>query len=277
MSGRTGARASLWLPVLLLAACAGAERGLSPSETVRFDVRHPRSSLDEFSLRMGWPEPSALDLVEGDYRVAEESFELFVPADCRLRPGCGLLVWIAAGASGHLPRSWRGPLADARLVWAGANAAGDERPLAVRVNLALDAVANMRRLLAVDARRLYVGGLAGGGRAASAAALLYPDVFDGGLFLLGAAFFEPFAAAEPAGRTWPAAFPPPPARRRRTATQEGRYVLVTGAGDPSRAEMRDLHRAFGAHGFRHASLLDLPGVGPDRPDGPTFRRALDLL
>ncbi len=265
---------ALVLPALL--SCAGAERRFSPSDTLRFDLRHPQSSLDEFSSRMGWPQPSARDLVENDYRVAEESFEVHVSSGCRLRPGCGLLVWVSDGNSGHLPPGWRGAVEDARLVWAGANASGDERSLSVRVNLALDAVANLRRLLEVDPDRIYVAGFAGGARAASVAALLYPEVFDGGVFLLGAAFFEPVPASDPQQRTWPRSFPPPPAARR-AAAEAGRYVLVTGEADPSRAEMRDLARALRAEGFPDVSLLDRPDVGPGRPDGGTWRRALALL
>ncbi len=266
------------LAALLLAvgACAGAERSFSPSDTVRFDRRHRSSSLDEFSSRMGWPEPSAADLAENGYRIGEETFEVHVSADCRSLPGCGLLVWISDGTSGHLPPGWQRPLEDGRLVWVGANASGDERALSVRVNLALDAVANLRRLLAVDADRIYVAGFAGGGRAASAAALLYPEIFDGGIFLLGVGFFESVAASDPTRASWPRSFPRPPALRRRAAAAR-RYVLVTGEGDPSRTEIRDVFGGFRAQGFRRVSLLDAPELGAGRPGGRIFRLALELL
>lgn len=226
---------------------------------------------------MHWPEPTLEDHVLQDYRVAEQSFELHVPQGCRLTPGCGLLVWIANSDSGHLPFRWKRAVEDAGLLWVGANASGDERPLAVRVNLALDAVENLRRLAVVDERRIYVAGFAGGGRVASVAALLYPDAFRGGLFLLGAEFFETIPASEPGVRVWVAAFPPPPERLRRRAAEQGRYVLVAGEKASGRAEMADLVNGFRAEGFRHVTLLEVPGLGFEMPSGTTLRRALGLL
>jgi pimeloyl-ACP methyl ester carboxylesterase len=226
---------------------------------------------------MGWPEPTASDGAAQDYRIAEESFELYVPGGCRRLPGCGLLVWISATGSGHLPLRWKGALDDARLVWVGANRSGDERALAVRVNLALDAAENARRLLALDPERVFVAGFAGGGRAASVAAFLYPDVFLGGVFLMGAEFFEPVPAADRARTRWPPAFPPPPESLLARARERGHYVFATAGDDAGGGELRDLARGARSAGFRHVSLLEAPGRSQAQPSADTFRRALALL
>jgi predicted esterase len=265
--------AALWIA----AGCLPLERAAAPGETVSFAFRSPESSLERFAARMEWPAPTPADREANDYELAQESFELHVPEACRRVPGCGVLVWVSASDSGHLPRAWRRPLEQARLVWVGANRSGDARALAVRVNLALDASANAARLLAAPAQRVYVAGFAGGGRAASAAALLYPEVFSGGLFFGGADFFAAAPAADPGREPWLPAFPPPPAPLRERAAERGRYVLVAGTRDPNLAELQDLARAFRAQGFRHVELLELWGLGHAPPGGAAFARALALL
>ena len=57
--------------------------------------------------------------------------------------------------------------------------------------LAFDAVHNMKKFYSIDESRVYVGGASGGGRIASALAVLYPELFHGGLYIIGANYFKP--------------------------------------------------------------------------------------
>lgn len=202
---------------------------------------------------MQLPEPTAEQQVTEDYRLADRRFQLHVPEECRRRPPCGLLVWISADASGHLPRSWAGPLERARLLWVGADDAGDGRPLSLRVNLAVDAAWNVLQLLPVDPERVYVAGLLGAAQSAVVAALLYPDVFAGGLAGLGPALL-------------------PPATR-----SPGRLVLLTGDRDPHRDSLASLRAALLELRPAGLILLDLPGVGGELPSTRRIARALAAL
>jgi len=156
--------------------------------TLRPMERHPLSSLAEVQRRVGWAD-SEMDAAADDYDPTQESFEVAVPPS-PMDPD-GLLVWIPAAPSGAMPPELGPALEKCHVRYAGLNNAGNERPVAVRMNLALDAVHAVCQRMPVRPDRIWVGGISGGGKTASRMALLYPEVFRGGLFVVGASYFPP--------------------------------------------------------------------------------------
>lgn len=128
-----------------------------------------------------------LRLTEQAIDLARERFELYVPPGPPPARGYGVLVFVSPGSRAMQPRLWRALFDRRGLIFVSAhNAGNDTNTLDRRVPLALLAYDNVRAQYPLDAERVYVGGLSGGGRVAEIVALAYPDVFRGALLNAGA-------------------------------------------------------------------------------------------
>jgi hypothetical protein len=273
------------LPALaaLAALAAQAEPPQVGSFKIAFTEHHPLASIREYTSRCRWtPEQiKKIDPAGGVYDLAQESFQVHVPE--RYRPGTpwGLLVSISAGNDGSVPSDWTAILSERQLLWIGANQSGNERLVWYRTNLALDAVHNMKKRYTIDEERIYVTGESGGGRSASRTALGYPDVFSGGIFMIGCDYFRNVKTLEPGKNgVFPAAFPEPGSSLLGRAKSEGRFVILTGEKDMNRIPCESMAKAFRDDRFVHLTLLLVPGMGHERPVGPNapwFEKALGTL
>ena len=247
-----------------LAAPPEAPRAGRPGAyEVAFAERAPWSGLEEVLRRAGLARESVLGVHDRAlaYEIAGESFQVRVPEGEPPAPGWGLLVWVSPTAFGG-PRHPAMPAAldRHRLVWAGADGAGNERPRWDRWGLALDAVWNLGRLYPIDPARVYVAGYSGGGRVASALAMLYPDVFRGGLMVMGTDWYRDLPVPDRPGTHWPAVFARPPRELLRLARERTRWVLLTGERDFNRLQTRAVDAELREDGFRHVTFLEVPGM-----------------
>ncbi|HEX6199117.1 MAG TPA: carboxypeptidase regulatory-like domain-containing protein [Thermoanaerobaculia bacterium] len=224
-----------------------------------------------------------IDPAMGRYDLSEETFEVYVPSAYRPAgrggSGWGLVVWVSPTSSGGIEDAARqAVLGEERLLWVGANDAGNPRFTWNRVGLALDAAHAMAALYDLDPQRIYAAGYSGGGRIASALGLLFPEVFGGALSLFGASFYRPVPVPDRPGSHWPAPFPEPPSESLRDVRREGRFVLVTGERDFNRAQTRATARVMEEEGFRGVTYLEIPGATHyDFPGAADLRRALEAL
>ncbi len=211
--------------------------------------------------------------------MAAESFEVYVPPGEPPADGWGLVVWISpSGRGGFTSPEIQAVLDERRLIWCGADGAGNRRHSWYRVALALDAAHHLARLYPIDPARVYAAGYSGGGRVASSLVLLYPELFRGGLFLMGVNFYRPIPIPDRPGSSWAPRFPPPPAEELAAIRHGSRLVLVTGALDFNRAETRRVHEELVADGFAGATYLEVPGIGHyDRLDRAWLERAFAAL
>lgn len=226
----------------------------------------------------------AMDPALGRYDLAAETFEVFVPESYRPAEGdgasgWGLVVWVSPTSSGGIEDPARqAVLAGQRLLWIGANDAGNPRFTWNRVGLALDAAHAMAALYDLDPERIYAAGYSGGGRIASALGMLFPEVFRGALCLFGASVYRPVPVPDRPGSHWPPPFPEPPPETLRDLRREGRFVLVTGEWDFNRAQTRATARVMEEEGFRGVTYLEIPGATHyDFPGAADLRRALQAL
>lgn len=198
------------------------------------------------------------------YRIADESFEVIVPDGEPPAAGWALMVWVSpwdyGGLSGVTGPGLAGLLSDRRMIWVGAHRAGNERARIDRWGLAVDAAAQMQRLYKIDPTRIYAGGHSGGGRAASALALLYPDVFRGALMMMGVDWYRDLPVADKPGASWPAPFGKPPHDLLRLARERSRLVLFTGDRDYNRAQTRVVEREMRRDGFKNVTYLEPPDM-----------------
>lgn len=225
-----------------------------------FVHRHPDGDLAEATRRLGYPKELREAQVPID--LAAESYDVFVPPSYASRSeseSWGLFVWISPMERG----GFRQPeieelLADRRLIWVGANGAGNPRPSWQRAALALHAVENARKLWDIDPERVFLGGYSGGGRVSSMTAWQWADVFHGAVFWMGVDHFEPVKVPYAPGKLFPASFPKPTRAQRRLVAERSRFAFVTGDRDFNRSSTRAVFRAVEELGFEGHTFLQIP-------------------
>lgn len=171
----------------------------------------------------------------------------FVPAPAAESPA-GLLVFISPNAAALPQPGWLAVLRDKNLHWLAAENFGNDKPTARRV---LAAIMGMRRVehdFELDRKRIYIGGMSGGGRAASTAITTFPQLFSGALYIVGADHWMDDAYA------------------RMPNIRANRYVFITGRRDFNRREMKRIYRSYVESGAENAFLMDLRGFGHQYPD-----------
>ena len=227
---------------------------------VSFGSSSPASDLDELVTRVGF-DPALVERGEDSYAPAEETWQVHVPEAYTEGEGWGLFVWVSPTPfGGTVWEEMRRLLGDRKLIWIGANDAGNSRPAWDRYRLALDAAHHMKAVYDLDPRRIYVGGYSGGGRIAGGLSVLYPEVFHGGLWYMGCGWYDALPLPDRPGHRWRPGFAEPPRDTLETVRARNRYVLVTGSRDFNRSECREVAEAMEAAGFDHVTFLDVPGA-----------------
>ena len=269
------------------APAAPATRPAQPPKTgyssnVKFPDRSPLSAAKETSARMGWAGKTikGVDL-SADYKLEEESFEVYVPASYTGERAFGLVVFASPSPSGGLDPldrnfGWQAVLDKHELIWVGANNAGNDRSVFPRLGLPIDAAANMQARYRIDPQRVYVAGISGGGRIASMLAVTCPDVFrGGGFYMIGCNFYRVEKSKEKEGIYAASFYPPPP--KVLAEAKRSKHVFLTGDTDPNRDQTQVYYEAFQHDGFAHCTYLQVPNVGHQPPPREWFEKAIEAL
>ena len=258
------------LKVMPIAAVGKETRG---NFTTSFSERSPLSSIETYleTHDLTLQDVREVDPKVGQYEIEDESFEIYVPEDYDPSTPYGLIVWISPVPVGAVGRAeTQAILSRHRMIWIGANDAGNERKSWYRYALALDAVHNMKQAYRLDEERIYIAGYSGGGRIASEMAVLLPDVFRGGFYIVGCNYFRALPVPDRPGASWPVYYSAPPADRLALAKQRSRHVFLTGSRDFNRAQTKLTNRTFLADGFQHATYLEVPDMGHMGPIPPEY-------
>jgi len=269
--------------LLLALAVAWAPRATAKDSEARrgaFDIvfteRSPESDIRNIFQRMQQKTQPRASL-GNDYRIGDESYAVYVPSDYTKDTRYGLLVWISAGDRGNMPPNFATLLDRHKLIWVGAHRSGNRHNVpGRRMALALDAVHNARRMYSIDPNRVYVSGISGGGRAASILAIHYPDIFAGGIFVVGVEYWEPVPVTGRPGHAWKPA-PAPQPKYLAMARERGRYVLLTGDHDSNRSQTQDYYEHGYKQKLKHVLYLQVPGMGHEMPTAEWYERAIVFL
>ncbi len=224
--------------------------------TTTFQERHPSSFLAVLGKRYGWAIKNPDQEV---YDLSKESFEVNVPSDYNDKLAYGLLVYTNASKGGNA-RQYDALLGKNHLLWIGAENVPNERAVAARWGLALDAAWNMAKRYHIDPRRVYAVGISGGGRCSSRIAPTWPETFTGGIYLVGCN--PPIL---PADKTLAA------------KALNGRYALVTGSDDFNRKDTQSVLNSYKSHKFLHVEYFEQPGLGHASPNNEWFAKALAFV
>jgi hypothetical protein len=231
---------ALWL--LLLVASAHAEEPLTTSErTATLSALFKPEEI-----------PALSKTLPADQTV---TFRAWWSGD----PHPGVIVFVSPTDSGEPPKGWLELLRQKRLSWIAADGFGNQKLSAQRVLVAVMGLSLAQKSASLDRKRIYISGMSGGGRIASMTAPRFPQMFSGGLYIVGANFWMPDDA------------------QLRQKAAGNRYVFITGEKDFNRSDMKSVFSRYRKKGLASSLLMDLPGYGHEYPNVEQLGQAIDFL
>jgi len=258
------------------AATRPAKPGRTGFFRTKFEQRSPHSNLDGMLRRLGWKKTKE----HIDYQLNDFTFEVYVPPNYSGEKPYGLMIYISPGPRVYFFGMTRPQSVYAKhsLIHVAAYNSGNKQNVWVRLGLAIDAVHNMKKQYNIDPARIYATGASGGGRCASMLGLGFADVFDGAVPIVGCYFFTMIKSLENPKKGWSARFIRPVSAVYRKARGKNRYVLLTGQHDFNREETESIYvNGFKKLGFKHATYIEVPGMGHYTPPAKVFEKALIAL
>jgi hypothetical protein len=206
---------------------------------VVFRKYHPLSNYSAVCRRCG-VRPEKDFHLEHDYEIEKESFGLYVPDVNDSNVPYGLIVNVQAGGKVKMPETYRRIFQKYKLIYVAVTETEDERKSTYRrrLPLALDGAYNIMEMYNIDPNRIYVAGGSVSGRVASITAFHYPDVFKGGIFVIGANCWRRVPVPGDRGKYWPKSMSKPDVEYLRMGQRDSRYVMLAGEKDFNRLEMR---------------------------------------
>lgn len=243
--------------------------------TLQFTQRSEQSTNEYIARRMGWP-LAAEEAAKVDYNLPDESFEVYVPADYNAEKPFGLLAFVNPHPSGRPPQQYVHLLDKYHLIYVGANKAGNDRFVRLRMGLTIDAVMNIRAQYKIDPDRIYVSGISGGGRTASMLGVGFADVFRGGFYIIGCNYYKQVWSTEQKG-FYKKSYYAPPAEIYRAARTRSKHVFLTGDTDGNRDQTTLYYNGFKSDNFEHIAFFQVPGMGHQPPPVDWFEKGLIAL
>ena len=107
---------------------------------------------------------------------------VYVPSSYDGTEAYGVYLHNSPHTTGIQPsEAWKKVMEELKLIYISPNHGGNDVADLRRVVLALDSLATVKRLYQIDPRRVYVGGLSGGGFIGMLCQMYYPEVFSGAI------------------------------------------------------------------------------------------------
>lgn len=244
---------------------------------ITFPERSPHSLQEAYKKRCK-DDYEFRNETDDNYNIADESFEVHVPASYDPEKPAGLFVWCPAGDGGGPQGGWTAVCDKYNMLYVGANNAGNKRtPGWFRIGFALDAVHNMQKMYHIDKNRIYIGGISGGGSRAVIGGLSYPDIFSG-IFSVAAPFsVTPYIVNGKKNSCWDC-FKPPKKTWEECKVRQ-RIVYLAGDKDnlagPENIEAV-AKTAYSDFKYKTGFLL-VPGLGHAMPDAEWFDKAVVIM
>ncbi|HEV8608386.1 MAG TPA: PHB depolymerase family esterase, partial [Tepidisphaeraceae bacterium] len=130
----------------------------------------------------------------------------------------------------------------------------------------------------ISPNRIFISGASGGGRVSSMLGVCYPDIFKGGMYIIGCNYYREMAAPNAGGQVWRRGYAPPPGEILIQAKKNVSHVLLTGEKDGNREQTKIYYEnGFKKDGFLHVTYLEVPGMGHQPPNSEWFERGLAAM
>jgi predicted esterase len=243
-----------WILLVLMMAFVRLPGEAIPAgiTTLHFNERSPLSEYEVMAKRYGWGKPAQDAL----YVIDKEEFEVYVPSSYDGTIPYGLMVYINNSPGGGA-WAYKDLMDRHRMIWIGATNVPNERNVVPRWGLAIDAVWNVTKRMRIDEERIYVTGLSGGGRCASMVAPTFPEVFRGGIYMMGCN-----APTLPGDKAL------------KERSLQGRYALTTGEKDYNRDATKGLVETYKNLKMQNVDYFEQPGLGHEFLSAEWFEKAL---
>jgi hypothetical protein len=273
--------------LLLLAAPLASATAKEDIATGRlrltFTERSPLSSEESVRARYNDYRPEFRDgwVRFFKYDLLSESFDVYVPGTYKPDVPHGLFVWFGVS---KVPDQWFEVLARRKLIYLKPN---QRTPAPLLTGLYLDGVHNMRKRYNIDDSRIFASGFSAGGHNAFSLITLFPEVFSGGLFLMGDANLGYFLQKNVSGV--PTILSSDTGAVQVTSAgwhgdvgrikKEVRLVTMRGQHDTAFTPQmgRILYEALLVDGFEHVSLLVAANHGHVPPNAAWLDKGIDAL
>lgn len=212
--------------------------------------------------------------------VGKEPFTVFVPPNDDPNVPYGLFVWLGVG---DLPANWQDVFVRQKLIAVATRAPlGAHRAKDLGIyTLPIDAVFNLKKRYPVDEQRVYASGFSAGGCLAMRLVKVYPEVFSGGLFLMGGAFTAMTHHGNENGPWEATALPELPLWRGdyEQRRRDVKLVIMKGGADREwrPQEGRSDAEALILDGFERVSYLEVPGWSHQPPNKLWFGKGVAAL
>jgi predicted esterase len=205
--------------------------------------------------------------------LKDERIALRLPKDFDPRSRVGALVWVHAAGDIEPPQPIFAAADKLGLAVTSVALAGNERASSDRYQLMFDALQTLSERVQVDPSRVYVTGISGGGRVSGNLACCFPDVFAGGVPIVGFSVYENVPAGN--GRWWQGSFDEPlPEMFKILKTR--RLAPITGSGDFNREPIVAAAKIL-KRDHVPVKLFDVEGLGHQMPTAETFSEALEWV
>lgn len=186
-------------------------------------------------------------------------WQLYIPADYTPARPAGLLVYVSPTQSGEIPRGWNEVLDRHNVIWIAAERSGNSELVARRILLAMLGTDAAKKHYAIDAERIYISGLSGGGKTASMIATDQAQLFRGAIYNCGVEIWD---REEPL---------------KLDLMRQNRYVFVTGTYDQALEPTKRAYRAYRNAGVENSKLMIIRNMTHRNPDAYRFEDALVYL
>jgi hypothetical protein len=238
-----------------------------------FTEHSPLSTLDTVLRRMDMNNVAADFRKTLEYDLSKLSFEAVIPAGYKPDVAYGLLIWMGVA---DFPSAWLESMSRHKLILVVANTTRGHVPL---YGPPLDIVYNMKKRYRIDENRVYASGFSAGGQFATMMLKAFPDVFRGGLFLMGGYFY--LSRVDEIGRREPTVEQTVPAWKGPLdqIKKDVKIVIMKGGRDLewTPQEGRSDYAALGLDGFVHLCLLEIPDYGHQPPEAEWFEKGIAAL
>jgi pimeloyl-ACP methyl ester carboxylesterase len=263
----SGGPASIEGRVLSPAPVAGVPRELKGEELVPSSIVFDGSTLKERFTRSG----ATLQPVQRT--LQNEKMFLRLPRDNR--PKCeriarGLIVYLHPAPQSGVPQELHAVLDELSLICIAPDNVGNDRDRVQRMQLALDAIATAQHLCTIDASRIYLVGLSGGGKIGTHTWAAAPDVVQGVCAIVAVGSYEHMRRSD--GKYWQGDFLKPASKTLATMSKQ-RLAAITGDKDGNQDYIRKALAVMDGDGLT-TKLYDFADLGHEFPSAARVRDAV---